>query len=216
MRRYKRDRLRDRNDERMLDEAYDRKQEMNERCADFVEAIQNIFESMDDPPEEKKRVHVAQRNMLSEYRLQLVNSGRKFRTLDQLLEHCRDLDIVRRDIEWEKSQRRQTPRNFIYQEQSRKTDAFGGYRQRSNDVAYREPRYETNGPSFQSGSQVSRQARTLKWKCWNCDSEGHGFRACPQPLRKFCSNCGLTGVDRDQCTQCKPNFRRDHGNSGRQ
>lgn len=169
--RYKRDQLRDRDDEHLLDEAYDRKQGENEMCADFVESIQSVFESMDDPPGERQQVHIAQKNMLSEYRVQLVNSGRRFRTMDRLLEHCRDLDVVRRDVEREKAKSRSDPKR-----------TFAQFRDSQNRVA--------------------------KWKCWNCDSESHGFRACPQPIRKFCTNCGFKNVTSDQCPQCKPNFRR--------
>lgn len=209
--RYKKDKLRDKDDEHMLDEAYDRKQYEHEMCADFVEAIQNIFESMDDPPEERKQVHIAQKNMLSEHRVQLVSSGRKFRTLDQLLEHCRDLDIVRRDVERERARNRPSFRRSNYYSSAQTSNPHVGYQANQNRGVERDqPRSNANGSSFQGRGQNSseNQGRNLRWKCWNCDSESHGFRSCPQPMGRFCANCGFKNVTTDQCPRCKPNFRR--------
>lgn len=208
--RYKRDQLRDRSDEHLLYEAYNRKQFNSEMCADYVEAMQNIFESMDDPPEQKIQVHVAQKNMLNECRIQLVNSGRKFRTLEQLLEHCRDLDMVRKDIEKERSQYQGRSRRTSYQRNEQQVS------QNRENFSQNQSRFGSDRPAFREGNENSSQSRNLRWKCWNCGSESHGFRACPSPLNKFCTNCGLQGVERGQCPQCTTNFRRDSGGTRRQ
>lgn len=41
-------------------------------------------------------------------------------------------------------------------------------------------------------------------KCWNCQTTGHTFHACPQPRRRFCYKCGRPDVVVRRCPRCNP------------
>ncbi|CAM6032174.1 unnamed protein product, partial [Sphagnum compactum] len=71
--RFQEDLLQDKSDDFLLDEAHDRKQKEDEFLTDFIEDMQSIFDAMDDPPSEKRMIHITKNNMLSEFQLQLVN-----------------------------------------------------------------------------------------------------------------------------------------------
>jgi len=46
------------------------------------------------------------------------------------------------------------------------------------------------------------QAPTKVYRCWNCDTEGHGWDMCLQERKIFCYGCGAKNINKPQCTVC--------------
>lgn len=43
-----------------------------------------------------------------------------------------------------------------------------------------------------------------RWKCWNCDQQGHSFRDCLSPVQGvFCFKCGYKDVIKLNCPRCQ-------------
>lgn len=212
--RLKRDLLSDRDDNHLRDEANARKQKENEMSAEYIEDLQTIFDAMEEPPEERDMLWIAKRNMLPELRMQLVNSGKVFRSLMQLKEHCREWDVVRKDIERE---RRASSHRV----------ANPGYQQRRfvNEIEADPDREEFEVDAVMNGGRMRNEGRDWNpttppspWKktpnrpkfdvkemeCFNCGEKGHFYRFCTKPVQQFCYLCGSKGVLTVQCPQCAP------------
>lgn len=62
-------------------------------------------------------------------------------------------------------------------------------------------------------AEVQQSNRTNRLKCWNCDSDGHGYMMCDKERRVFCYRCGKKDVVLPNCEKCNPGNSNARGNS---
>lgn len=73
------------------------------------------------------------------------------------------------------------------------------------ELAYHDPIRRRGCPPVRVAAIESKPFRERQEiSCWNCGAQGHRFRFCQQPKKKFCYGCGKENILKRDCNECQP------------
>lgn len=194
------------------DYEYDLREEINrrsqgseEKIAIYVSVMEGLFSRLSQKPDEMERVRMIRRNLLPTYQRALA-----FHSITSIS------DLINLGSKWEEANNRASrfkppPLNqshligpdLTYQPhsdgrgRSSQTSRFYELQSHNCDEIVQSTQNQANLTSSNSG------CRTVK--CFNCDSYGHIYKQCPQPLRKRCFNCQTPNCTTKSCKKCNSN-----------
>lgn len=167
-----------------------RSQGPHEKVIVYIASMQNLFNRLQNRPDEEMRVVWIRRNLLPY--IQNALALQSIRTVEQLTKYCRSIEETSL-----RSQQYCPPstnyRNLL-----------------EPQLAYHKPSgiphtavisHETHNISPVASIETSRPKRS----CWNCGNSGHNFRVCTSPRQKFCFKCGYRNVVVKDCPKCQGN-----------
>lgn len=177
----------------------DRMQGPNENFGMFRANMEMLFADLFTPMSDRDKLDILIRNM-DEFYLDKV-SDRAIRTVDELEDFCKHLELTKNIILSRKSKVAiQVEPAFTVNpnSQNRRFGQFG----RVSEI------YETDELNHDRSHEVemvnNRQGRPQK--CWNCHTPGHSFNDCRSPrTRMFCFRCGKDNVTTKTCV-CSENI----------
>lgn len=211
----------------MLDKIGERKQGEQEATLDYIEAIQNLCYNMDSRPSEKMSLHLIIKNMREPVRLQVKPFSRFFSSVDDLIQHCKNIDdtIGRpkrrydgyRNVDEVKKETESDPAFESFELKYMRPSAPNPSNQPiinsgAQNIGYQNPNAYT-GVSGAWGGTVPKQGtntgnRRYILQCWNCNSVEHTYVNCSQPiLSPFCFKCGRKGTVTPRCPICHPTIQ---------
>lgn len=152
-------------------------QGVNEPFVLYISDMINLFDHMQVPLSDNRKLKIITRNMLPYLRESLALV--EIENVNHLIILCRRLESVRKSI---------TPMSSNYH-QSRN--------QRVSEYQVDEVRNDTS-------RELNSNQNMTSFKCWNCLESGHIFENCSQPkMRVFCYLCGELGQLANSCQICK-------------
>lgn len=170
-----------------------RSQGSHEKVIVYIASMQNLFNRLNNKPDEETRVIWIRRN-LRPY-IQNALALQTIKTVEQLTKFCRSIEETSLRAE------QYCPPSTNYRSLL------------EPQLAYRKP------SGIPQTSAVSERAHTFmnatpvasvetpqgRRSCWNCGTSGHNFRVCTAPRRKFCFKCGFRNVVVKDCPKCQGN-----------
>lgn len=163
-----------------------RKQGINEPFLNFLEDMEQLNASLENPKNEQALIEFLRDNVNCYMRpyiwMKYANNLEEFITL------CSDAEL-----------------------QIKKDKYRPAYQGRVSEVQYLETE---NNPdeSIDAFVKTHHQKENYELECWNCDGKGHFSRNCPSEVRVIhCFRCGIKGVTTPSCPKCGNN----KGNSNR-
>lgn len=174
----------------LYEEIRKRSQGPHEKVIVYIASMQNLFNRLQNKPDEETRVVWIRRNLLPY--IQNALALQSIKTVEQLTKYCRSIEETSL-----RSQQYCPPstnyRNLL-----------------EPQLAYHKPSgiphtavISRDGPSVPPVASVDTSKPNRS--CWNCGNTGHNFRVCTSYRRKFCFKCGYKNVVIKDCPKCKGN-----------
>lgn len=141
----------------------------------YISDMINLFDHMQVPLSDDRKLKIITRNMLPYLRESLALI--EIRDVNHLIILCRRLESVRKSI---------VPNS---------SNSYASRNQRVSEIEVEDRRINQSRNVNQSQDAL---------KCWNCHDSGHIFENCPRPkMRVFCYLCGELGQLANNCQICK-------------
>lgn len=187
----------------LWDEIRKRTQGAHEKVLTYIVAMENLFGKLDKIPQEEEKVNLIRRNLLPY--LQTGLALHKITRLEDLLKLSRLMEETERRVQ------KFIPPSTAYKSllepelAYHKPQGLGPIQQSVTAISSSTsaPPSEVGKPSIIKSQGKSSQLS--KPSCWNCLAETHKFKACSQPLKKFCFKCGNPDTVSYSCTRCSKN-----------
>lgn len=172
-----------RKDSEILEDIRGRKQKPGESFETFYDEIMILSSRMSASIPEEQLIEMLSRNLLPDIRHELlyvpIHSIAHLRKLVQMRENLLG------DVSAKRSIRNQGNQPFAKRNIAALEDSVSSSEVDPNQVVIE-----------------AIQAPIKVFRCWNCDTEGHGWDMCLQERRRFCYGCGAKNVYKPQCTVC--------------
>lgn len=193
--------------DRLEEEIRARTQGENESINDFVVSLCSLLSRLNPPPNEETQIKWIFRNLHPDY-LTYVKRSEVY-SIPSLLKRGQELELLRE-------------RQRTYRPPPAKEEAM------IPELAYDRALFSKGGPTnhpVKSSTEVMVVNRAIPGehptpkttrRCWNCRETGHFYEHCPQPRRRFCSNCGNQRAGTEACTRCDAGNARGRRASGTQ
>lgn len=152
-------------------------QGVNEPFVLYISDMINLFDHMQVPIDEDRKLNIITRNMQPYLRQSLALV--EIRDVNHLIVLCRKLESVRKGI---------VPNS---------SNVYTSRNQRVSEIEMEDGR-------FDQSRNVDINQKKSNLNCWNCLDPGHIFENCSRPkMRVFCYVCGELGQLSNNCQICK-------------
>lgn len=152
-----------------------RKQLAGESFSMYLAHMNTLFEKAERKKDESEKVEILRENMRQIYRDRLGIQLARVREIKDLKDLCLEAEN-------------------LYPE-CLGSEVKGG----------RKEVYEISNNSNPIASGSGSSGNNQRFSCWNCDSEGHLSRNCPQIQSIHCHRCGMKGKTVKTCPKCSKN-----------
>lgn len=161
----------------LMREVENKFQGMNEPFVLYISDMINLFDHMQVPISDDRKLKIITRNMLPYLRESLALV--EIRDVNHLIVLCRKLESVRKGV---------VPNS---------SNVYTSRNQRVSEI-------EVEDRRFDQSRNFDMDQKKTNMNCWNCLDTGHIFENCPRPkMRVFCYVCGELGQLANNCRICK-------------
>nr|CAI5850873.1 unnamed protein product [Callosobruchus analis] len=182
----------------LWDEIRRRTQGAQESVVNFVVVMKSLFRKLSQPVDELQMISIIQRNFLPYIQTQLALHP--CTTVSQLMDVAKSIEEAQ--LRAQKYQPPPTNSRGLVEPELR-------YRKPEGAHFHTNPKAMISSiPPSPPASSTQVEAVTIRSQCWNCGSQEHKFKRCPEPRRTFCFKCGKDDVTYPRCPNCQKNGQR--------
>ncbi|XP_062699094.1 uncharacterized protein LOC134284305 [Aedes albopictus] len=192
---------------------HERKQQRGESFIAFVTEIEKLNKMLSRPLSARRKFEIVWDNMRQHYRSKI--SIVEVNDLQHLTRLNYRIDAADPQLQYQTGE--MPGRRPINQIEAEDTDydsdrsaTVNEIRRRFNRDGRQRPndnREERNRQQNDAGQQAGNGNQAVPpMACWNCQTQGHGWRQCNRPKVVFCYGCGSLGRTTRTCERCSRNY----------